>query len=710
MFNLRDTGKKTGNETTRASLELLYSISRELTTALDLHTVLQRVLFLALRNVGASTGSIVVIDDNGKPVDSAIITGDVVHSHTTQRLKETIEHGLAGWVLQNRQPVLIADTSADDRWYQKLYDGEKNPKPRSVISAPLLVRDRIVGVITLVNTRPGGLTNEHLSLIQAIADQAGIAVLNARLYAESKSQARLMMALADSAASITGSLNLKDVFQRILEQISLALRVQAAAIGLLEPDKKQIIFLAKVGWASPDEGHAHIRLGQGIAGKVAVDGRGMMVQDVRMEPEFDYEVNARTGLTTKSMVCVPIRDLDQTIGVIEAINPVDDLFEDDALLVLTGIGSLAGTAIRHAQLFERLQAAHRSYHELFDDSIDPILLTDWKGVVIEANRCAVTIAEYPKDTLCGMNIFQLHAIDEEQLGPNFEHIPSNKTLSYESLLRTRSKYDVPVEVYVRQVWIEGQSQLQWIFRDITERKNLDTLREDLIAMIYHDLRAPLANIVSSLDVLDTVLTSSDDASTKSLLNIALRSTERIQRLTNSLLDIKRLEAGQPLGDRVIAAPEELLRDAVDTVGPVAKNKQQDLQFVPPVAFPPVLVDAEMIRRVLINLIENAVKYTPSGGQIRVGGEVHENWVSLWVQDNGPGIPASEQQRIFDKFTRLDTKSTAKGLGLGLAYCKLAVQGHGGKIGVDSEKGAGAKFWITLPIANEHMVALDGLGE
>jgi PAS domain S-box-containing protein len=157
------------------------------------------------------------------------------------------------------------------------------------------------------------------------------------------------------------------------------------------------------------------------------------------------------------------------IGVLEAINPTTEQFDPDALLVLTGIGSLAGTAVRHAQLFERLQAAHQSYRELFDSSIDPILISDNDSKIVEANRQAVLASSYDKATLCSMTIHQLHGIDQEQLGEGFRNLASSETFTYESRLRTRLGRELPIQVYVRQIEIEGIPHIQWILRDITER-------------------------------------------------------------------------------------------------------------------------------------------------------------------------------------------------------------------------------------------------
>ncbi|HZD57672.1 MAG TPA: GAF domain-containing protein [Anaerolineales bacterium] len=707
--------QNTENASTQASLELLYHISRELATALDLRTVLQRVLSLSMRNIGAISGSLLVLDESGQPVESAIIYRSQVFEHTTQQLRATLENGLAGWVTRQRQAVLVPDTSQDERWLRRPDDAPERTGPKSAVSAPLLVRDRLVGVMTLVHPKPGSFSLDHLALVQAIADQASIAVFNARLYAESQRQAQVMTAVAESATFITASLQLDEVLQRILEQISQALRTEVVSLALIDPQEGILEFKASTGGIGQSVVGMRLKIGQGVAGWVAKEGRGAIVPEAHEDPRFYPEIDKLTGFETRAIACAPIRSRGNIIGVLEALNPIEGVFDPDALLVLTGIGSLAGTAIRHAQLFEQLQAAHQRYRELFEDSIDPILITDWEGRIIEANRQAEITTHYTKDALRDLLIGELHQTDIETatpraarrvaVGARLERLSSGETISYESTLKTQAGAEIPVQVHAREVDIDGVAHLQWILRDITERKNLETLRNDLISMIYHDLRSPLANVVSSLDVLASLSMQTgdgelrgDDLAMKSLLEIAMRSTERIQRLTDSLLDLNRLEAGQPVGDLKLTDPIALVKEAVDAVTPIAKNKDQDLELSLPEDLPPVTADGDMIRRVLSNLLENAVKFAPAGGRISVGAREEGDAVLMWVKDNGPGIPGSEQERIFDKYTRLHAKEGPKGIGLGLAYCRLAVEAHNGRIWVESEPGEGSSFRFTLPRA------------
>jgi NtrC-family two-component system sensor histidine kinase KinB len=631
-------------------LELLYNISRELAAALDLRKVLQRVLLLSMQNVGAISGSIIVLDESGRPIESAIVIGDRVHEHTTQQLGIIFEQGLAGWVARHRQPTLVPDTSVDQRWLRRPDDADDQTGPKSAVSAPILAREKLVGVLTLVHPRPGTFARDQLDLAQAIADQAGIAILNARLYDESQQRASIMTALANSSMAITGSLEQEEVLQRILDQTSQALRVEVVSLALIEPQTDELVFCASTGKHSRNVVGIRLKLGQGVAGWVAKEGQGAVVPDTSQDPRFYPSVDNFTGFSTKAIACAPIRWHGQVIGVLEALNPLDGVFEKDALLVLSGIGGLAGTAIRHAQLFEKLQAAHQRYRDLFDSNVDAILITDLQGHIVEANRQAEILTGLEKLDLQTRGIESFGAVDPQAVGADFAILSSGETISYETNLNAGQEQAIPVHVYTRKVEIESVPHFQWILQDITERKNLEALRNDLISMIYHDLRSPLGNVVSSLDVIETMLPLEDDQALKSLLSIAIRSTERIQRLTNSLLDMRRIEVGQAVTNLQSYSPYSLAKEALEAVQTTADTKNQRLILTMKPDLPQILADGDMIKRVLINLLENAIKYTPQDSQVTVGGFSRKDEVEMWVRDNGPGIPPSERERIFDKFT------------------------------------------------------------
>jgi PAS domain S-box-containing protein len=677
----------------RAVLELLYKVSREFASALDLHTVLTRVLFAALNNVGGERGTIIVMDDNGRAIDSAIAYGNQLRESTTLQLRDTVERGLAGWVVRKRQAVLVPDTSKDSRWLRREDDAIDRSGAKSALCVPLMAREKVVGVLTIVHSIPKAYGDDHLELMQAIADQAGIAVLNARLFSESQRQARVMTVLAEGAASLSMSVRMDDIFESILAQTKQALQVEIAALALV--DGEEVVFRAASGPRSEGLILRRTKIGDGIAGLVVREGRGVVIPAIVSETLLSGAEKI-PGVLVRALACAPIHVQGKVIGVIEAFNPTNKIFDPDSLLVLTGLGSLAGSAIQNGELFQSLDLARKRYLDLFDDSIDPIVITDLEGKILEANRQASRFSGHPIDDLQRFLIGQMHDVNFEKTGHSFEKV-SDTTLYYESTLYSQQGTTYPVGVYVRKVTFDGQEAIQWIMRDIRERKELDALREDLAAMIYHDLRSPLANILSSVEMLGSSISDAEKETAAPILKIARHSIDRIQRLISSLLDLNRLEQNQPVTECQAVALDFLLGEVLEAVSPARDGRNQTIEIKLEENLRDLYVDVDMIRRVLINLTENAVKYTPVNGHIVIGAEAEGEFIRIFVQDDGPGIPEIDRERIFDKFTRLKNKTGARGLGVGLAFCKLAVQGHGGKIWVEPAPEHGAKFVFTLPM-------------
>ena len=440
-------------------------------------------------------------------------------------------------------------------------------------------------------------------------------------------------------------------------------------------------------------------LDKGLAGRVMKTQMPVWIQDTSKDERWlrrPDDAVEKSG--AKSAMCLSLKARDQLVGVLTIVHPQPDYFNEEQFELLKTIADLAGITIHNASLYAALQSSNQRYQELFEDNIDPIFITDWQGNIIEVNRQGkqfIGIYDFNKKP----SIQEFHPINWQEVGEDFIHLKAGKTASYESEMQGDQLKLVPVDIHLHKVVINDQEVLQWIVRDISERKSLDTLREDLMAMIYHDLRSPLANIVSSLDILNAILPK-DDGSISPVFQIAVRSTERMQRLINSLLDIKRLEAGQPITNTKTVSIHSLIRDSIETVEPISSSKHQTIWPKSPEKQINIDVDENMIKRVLINLLENAIKFSPLDGSIEIGNQMEGQDLLIWVKDTGPGIPDEARDRIFNKFTRLQAKQFPKGIGLGLAFCKLAVNAHGGKIWVDSELGVGSQFNILLPLKQE----------
>ena len=701
MATKKTSEKQPHRENQKASLELLYRVSREIATTLDLHTILERVLSLSIKTIGAISGSIIILDEHENPVESAIIVQDQVIHHTNEQLQATLEDGLAGWVVQNKDSVNIPDTSVDERWLRRPDDEESGSK--SVVAVPIMARNDLVGVITVVHPEANNLQENHIALVHAIADQAGIAVLNAQLFGESKRQTRVMTALANSASAMSSTLKLETVLHNILNEIKTALQVEAVTLSLIDRNEGHLEYKAaihdSIDLRSTLVGKK-IRIGQGFSGWVAEHGKGEIIPNPAEDPRLSQTNQLYPEISPFAIVAAPIYLQGKVLGVLEAINPLEGTFENDSLQVLSGIGSLAGSSIQNAQLYENLQGAHSRYHDLFDLSADPIIVTDLMGSIIETNDRTHKTSNYSPDELKLMSISDLHEVDWEIVGEMYSKLFEDTSCIYESILKTKDELEIPIQVSVHEIQIADDCRLQWILRDISERKKLDQLREDLTSMIFHDLRSPLSNVISSLDVIQASLPGCDDPEIESLFDIANRSTVRIQRLTKSLLDINRLETGQPITNREATNPLDLINFAKDALETQAEAKKLSIGVKIEPDIPRVFADRDMLERVLINLYQNAIKFTPTKGQIEFGAKTDEDeGVTLfWVQDSGSGVDPEYIDRIFDKYTRIHPDERIKGLGLGLAFCRLAIEGHGGKIWVENLQSGGANFSFTIPIA------------
>jgi NtrC-family two-component system sensor histidine kinase KinB len=247
-----------------------------------------------------------------------------------------------------------------------------------------------------------------------------------------------------------------------------------------------------------------------------------------------------------------------------------------------------------------------------------------------------------------------------------------------------------------------------VVRDVTEEKQAEIAREELTGMIVHDLRSPMTTVFGSLKLIDDVYTGKDDTGfLKEAITIALRSSKRMVALVDSLLDIFKTDTGKiDIAPRKYALPamaanlvEEFLTFATLTEIHLVNEVPDDL--------PLMYVDVEKIERVITNLIDNALKFTPADGRVTLSAGLVDDpgggrpWMLVEVADTGPGIPLEYRDRVFDRYVRVTGREgRRRGTGLGLAFCKVAVEAHGGRIWVEGEPEAGSHFKFTLPLAED----------
>ncbi len=247
---------------------------------------------------------------------------------------------------------------------------------------------------------------------------------------------------------------------------------------------------------------------------------------------------------------------------------------------------------------------------------------------------------------------------------------------------------------VRAIPLASAAGVAVSIEDVTEQQRLGRARRDLVANISHELRTPLANLALATQ---TLRAGHDRALREQMLAQIEAQVQTLSQLSQEMIDLSQIESGQVMLRLVPTEVEPLAQWSVANLLPQAAAKGLQLNVdVPPSLM--ALADEQQVARVIGNLVHNAVKFTPKGGVICIHAEATGDDVQISVSDTGPGIPAAEQTRIFERFYKADRARSKGGTGLGLAIARHIVEGHGGRIGVESRPGEGARFHFTLPKA------------
>jgi two-component system sensor histidine kinase/response regulator len=231
-------------------------------------------------------------------------------------------------------------------------------------------------------------------------------------------------------------------------------------------------------------------------------------------------------------------------------------------------------------------------------------------------------------------------------------------------------------------------------------QELEKSRDDLMNMIVHDMRTPLTALIAGMATLEVMGSLNNDQ--REIMEIATAGGDTLLAMINDLLDVEKLESGSLQLEYTLVSAGNLVASAVAQVAPLAASKQLTLVSHIGADFPQFAGDENKLRRTVVNLLGNAIKFTPSGGTVTVDARcsVAEQSIVFSVSDTGEGIPAESLDRIFEKFGQVESRKGGRlmSTGLGLTFCRLAVEAHGGEIGVESAPGVGSKFHFTVPLS------------
>ena len=238
-----------------------------------------------------------------------------------------------------------------------------------------------------------------------------------------------------------------------------------------------------------------------------------------------------------------------------------------------------------------------------------------------------------------------------------------------------------------------------VLNNYKKLEELEKLRDNLTHMIVHDMNSPLTILKADLYHANNLVKNKKYKELQTILDEIEINTNRLINMSQSMLDVHKFESKTMKLNKCNSDLIKIINESIKSIEKIKKKHKiefyrKEEQLILP-------VDPSIIRRVVDNLLNNAIKFTPSGGEIKISIEKFNGKIKVYVRDNGPGIPKKDQDRIFKKFEQAKIRSEKKrySAGLGLAFCKLAIEAHGGKIGVESEEGRGSKFWFSLAMEN-----------
>ncbi len=360
------------------------------------------------------------------------------------------------------------------------------------------------------------------------------------------------------------------------------------------------------------------------------------------------------------------------------------------------------TERRAADEFEALAAAASQERNrlvaALNSSVDALLAVDPEGRIAFANAAADALLLRDGERLVGEPFS--FALPNEQV---LEALRLSRDDGQRHAVLIESPGRKHLQVIAAPIVAGGDWSVLIVVHDLTDVKRTEQVRRDFIANVSHELRTPLASLKSVIETLQEGALD-DKAAAQDFLARADGEVDRIVQIMEELLELSRIESGEvPMAQEPVELASVLAR-AVARLRHQAQREGVDLDLENSPALPPIRGDAERLERVAVNLIHNALKFTPAGGSVRVTAAIENGAVVVRVSDTGAGIAPEDLPRIFERFYKADRARSSGGTGLGLAIVKHTVEAHGGSVFVESVPGRGATFSFSIPVAAQPVPA------
>ncbi|RPJ26541.1 MAG: HAMP domain-containing protein [Chloroflexi bacterium] len=509
-------------------------------------------------------------------------------------------------------------------------------------------------------------------------------------------QARLqdLNRLLVASQGVASSLTLGDALRPVLEAV-VANGASAARIVLVR-EMLPTSVETPVRFADGPEQDIYMHLDQQILALAEQQERTVMATLSRtrglvLDPSLPYP---------ESLIALALRHENRYYGVLWAAYSKQRIFTEADLRFISTLASQASLAVANIRLFLTVELSRRQLEAILNSTPDPVLVTDASNRLILANPAA--------GHLFGISIRRGER-------PDFEKTIQVKGLREVLQASSTERRSAEITLDDGKTYLAMASPMMadgktvgrvCILRDVTQLKEIDTLKSDFVSTVSHDLRSPLTLMRGYATMLE--MAGELNEQQKSYTKMIVQGVDSMAKLVSNLLDLGRIDFGVGLQVESISVLD-ILERVTSSLQMQAKQKQISLGMEIPKDLPPTMeADPALLQQAIYNLVENALKYTPEGGEVTIRLQTTASVLIFAVQDSGIGIPGSDLPRLFEKFYRGTNREalTKRGTGLGLAIVKSIAERHGGKVWAESELGKGSTFYLQIPLtqpkASQHV--------
>jgi PAS domain S-box-containing protein len=604
--------------------------------------------------------------------------------------------GLSAQAMQDGRLHYTPDVRRESKYLASLASG-------SEVDIPLRMDGKTIGVLVVESAEPDAFGEEDFEILQAAANQAGIAVARARLLAEERRRADEHKALLDTMGDLSSELELSRVLQAVLERAVALLGVTGGEVAIYEEDTRELVVVASERIGKESTG-TRLRIGEGAMGTVAATLEPLIIPSYH---EWLGQSAKYADVLVHSVMAAPLLIGRRLVGAIATVHADPArVFNQEDLRLLNLFAPQAAIAIENAKLYTAAQRQRQYFGELVRNSPVAIVTLNPQYRVVECNPAFERLFGYAQAEAVGRNLDELITTDAtREEAERYTREALGHAVHGMGRRRRKDGSLVDVEVLGVPVIVDGERVgLMGLYHDITEllraRRDAEaanSAKSQFLASMSHELRTPLNAIIGYSEMLqEEVADLGQSQLTEDLAKIHTAG-RHLLALINDILDLSKIEAGKMQLYVETFAIGPMLDDVITTVRPLVAKRENRLEVHRPDNLGTMDADLTKVRQILLNLLSNACKFTERG-TIALGADRDGAHVVFTVCDTGIGMTADQMDRLFEAFAQAEASTTAKygGTGLGLAITKRFANLMGGDVQVESAPGQGCCFTVRLP--------------